>query len=130
MAVARQRPVMHYGDDGSLPWGSGSLGAPDQPEDEEQHHRADHGDDEAADAPLEVGPLSGEQAEQEPAQEGADNADDDVFQPALLAIRSRDHTGHPARQGPEDDPRDDAQAAIHGSPSHALRRIGTSHPAY
>src|SRR5215217_4278320 len=122
MAVARQRPVMVYGHYRSLPWGSGSLGAPDQPEDEEQHHRADHGDDEAADAPLEVGPLSGEQAEQEPAQEGADDADDDVLQPALLAIRSRDHAGHPARQGPEDDPRDDAESAFHPSPPLPLRR--------
>src|SRR5215207_1596409 len=91
---------------------AGGSGAPDQPQDEEQHHRADDRHDEAADAPLEIGPPSREEAKQEPAHEGADDADDDVLEPALLSIRSRDHAGHPARQRPEDDPGDDAETAF------------------
>src|SRR5215204_2784342 len=62
-------------------------GAPDQPQDEEQDHSADNRYDEAADAPFKIGPLSGEESKQEPAQKGSDDADDNVLDPALLAIR-------------------------------------------
>src|SRR5215212_6927188 len=105
-------------------------GAPDQPEDEEQHHRADDRNDEAADAPLEIGPTSGEQAKQESAEKGADDADDDVLEPALLSIRSRDHAGHPASQCPEDDPGNDAEATVHAGPPCVGRRNTTPPQAY
>src|SRR5215204_7628384 len=91
-------------------------GAPDQPQDEEQDHSADNRYDEAADAPFKIGPLSGEESKQEPAQKGSDDADDNVLDPALLAIRPCDHAGHPARQRPEDDPGDDAQTTVHSCP--------------
>src|SRR5215208_381678 len=95
---------------------SGGSGAPDQPQDEEQDDGSDDRHDEAADAPLEIGPTSGEESKQETAQEGPDDADDDVLQPALLPVGSCDHAGHPSRQRSEDDPGNDAEAAVHSGP--------------
>ena len=69
----------------------GGSGAPHQPQDEEQYHGADDRHDEAADAPLEIGPTSGEEPNQEAAHEGPDDADDDAsatprsrFVPAIM----------------------------------------------
>src|SRR5215207_3712994 len=94
----------------------GELGATVQPQDEQQPHRPDDGHDEVTEVPPERGPAPGEQTKEDPAEKGADDADDDVLQPALLPIRPRDHAGHPARQRPEDDPGDDAEAAFHRDP--------------
>src|SRR5215207_4114156 len=57
--------------------GLGDSGAADEPEDEQQHDRPDDGDNETADVPAERGPAPGQQTEEDPAEKGANDADDD-----------------------------------------------------
>src|SRR5215210_2307191 len=90
-----------------------ALVAADQAQDEQQHDGPDDGDDEAADVPVEIGAPAGQQAKENAAQEGTDDADDDVLQPSLLPVGAGDHAGHPPGKCAEDDPGDDAQAAVH-----------------
>src|SRR5687768_6766086 len=62
----------------------GGSGAPYQSQNEQQHHGSDDGHDETADVPVETGSAPGEQAKQKAPQKRADDAHNDVLQPALL----------------------------------------------
>ena len=87
---------------------------------EKEHERANDSRHEAADTPTERERTTANEREDQATDEGADNANDDIAQPTLASIIARDHTGDPASERSENDPGDDAEAAIyvHCMPSH------------
>src|SRR5215208_6861343 len=68
-------------------WKRIASGAPDEVQDDKQHHRPDDGHDEAADVPGEQGLPPGQQAEEKAAQKRPDDADDDVFEVGIIPAR-------------------------------------------
>jgi hypothetical protein len=73
-------------------------------DDRQQDHRADKRDHQRAQAEIaivDIRATDAKQAEQEPTQHCADNADDDVEQRALLRIRPHHDARQPAYQGAE-----------------------------
>src|SRR6185436_18459998 len=87
---------------------SGVTAAAEEVDDREKDHRTEERDEELADAEIALvdGPGAEERREEQPAQERADDADDDVEDHAHLVVPPHDDAGEPAEDAADDQPKE------------------------
>src|SRR3954447_2346892 len=97
--------------------------AAEQVDDRQQDHGADQGHQDRADADAFVDRAHAHHRRDHPAtDEGADDADDDVQQDALLAIGTHDQAGKPADDSTHDQPNEKAHDALLNAANGVLLR--------
>src|ERR1700722_12622429 len=94
--------------------------SPDQPQDDQEDHRADKRVDDGGDKAR--ADIDAELRQQPPGDDRADNADHDVAQQPIAAAFDH-HSGKPAGDGSDDQPNDNALDA-HRSPQRARATTG------
>src|SRR5690606_11139567 len=88
------------------------LSALEKFEDAQQNHRADKGDQNAAEVNAVDIPIHTQLAHDKAANERADNADDDVHQAALTVIGLHHQTGEPTRDPRDNNPGNDTHVHL------------------
>lgn len=89
----------------------GFLSAPDKADQEDQHHRADDGNEQALQIEA-CHALCAEETEEPAAEKRTDDADDDVGDRAHFAVLAGEDAGDPACQCAKDEPDKDVHVCL------------------